>query len=176
MQTKNLLLEIGDEIGFVILANDVDSNDDIFFCPVVQITTINNERAYFYQYPDGEVSRRPILQSELKYKSLRIHSQALKAGQPNKSDMVCINDRTKEYLEGLSRGETSKLSVFNDWDNNSFAVKNLVNRKEYKVNFVCEGKRVFADCDCADFTFRHRVCKHISAVMHDALLSIFASN
>jgi hypothetical protein len=178
MTNQNIQLEIGDEIGFVILAGDIDSTDETIWFPVVEITTKEGERAYRYMYPDGEVSRSAIKQSELKYKSLRIHSQAVVAAalQPNKAEMICVNDRTKEHLEALARGENSKLEVFNDWDRNSFAVKNHTTRKEYNVNFLCEGKQVFASCECADFTYRHRVCKHISAVLHDALLGMFAKN
>jgi hypothetical protein len=177
MKNQDIQLEIGDEIGFVILAKDIDSNDEIVWFPVVEITTRDNERAYRYMYPDGNVSGSAIKQSQLKYKSLRINSQTAPAAvQPDTSNMVCLNDRTQEHLEALARGEKSKLEVFNAWDKNSFAVKNHDTRKEYNVNFVCEGDKVYSSCDCADFTYRHRVCKHISAVLHDALLSMIAKN
>ncbi len=176
MTNQNIQLEVGDEIGFVVLAANVDADDKLFYCPVVSVTRIKGERAYYYQYPDGEVSRRAILQSELKYKSLRINSQAVVAPQPDKSQMICINDRTNEHLEALGRGEKSKLQVFNNFDRNTYAVKNHDTRKEYNVIFHCEGTEVYSSCDCADFTYRHRVCKHISAVLHAALLDLVAKN
>lgn len=171
MSNQNIQLNIGDEIGFVIIKRDIDSVDETVYFPVVEITTRDNERAYRYMYPDGNISASAIRQSELKYHSLRINSQV-----QGKAEMLCLSNRKTEFLEAVSRGENSRLEVFNAWERDSFHVKNHDNGKEYRVNLKSNDGKVFADCECADYIYRNRVCKHIGAVLTDSIFGVLAKN
>lgn len=172
MNYPDIQLNIGDEIGFVYLASDADSNDKVLFFPVVEITVRDGERAYRYQYPDGDVSRSAIRQSQLSSHVIRLNRRV--EIKPEKSEMICLSDRKNEFVEALNRAKDADLEVFADWELDSFHVKNHDNGKEYDVNLDSSGGRVFAECDCPDFVFRKRVCKHIGAVLTDTVFGMLA--
>ena len=151
-------LKIGDKIGFVILAQDVDENDRVIFFPVVEVTTRDGETAYKYEFPDGKISSSAIRHSDLASHVVQI--------EPTVSPkMICLSERKTEFVEALERGKNSNLEVYADWDKDSFVVVNRDNRFEYPVRLEASGGKIFSQCSCPDFQYRRRVCKHISAVL-----------
>ena len=86
--------------------------------------------------------------------------------------MICLSDRRVEFCEALLRGKNSRLEVYADWDKDAFVVVNGDNKNEYRVHLESrhEGK-LFAECECPDFEFRKRACKHISEVLVFALFN-----
>jgi len=166
MNKNQLQLNIGDEIGFVILAQSADATDRTVYFPVVEITTRDGQRAYRYQYPDGNISASAIRQSELKYHSLRINAVQ------SKPEMLSLVNRKQEFLDAMKRAETSSLEVFNDWERDSFHVKNHRVNTEYRVDLKSENGELFATCECADYVYRHRVCKHIGAVLTETIFGM----
>lgn len=87
-------------------------------------------------------------------------------------EMISLSNRKKEFFEAVKRGENSNLEVFEAWDMDSFVVVNRDNKNEYRVNLKHVDEMILADCECADFTFRGRVCKHIGAVLVDRLFGL----
>lgn len=163
MQQQNIKLNIGDKIGFAILANDIDGSDETLFFPVVEICEVEGERAYRYQYPDGEISRSAIRQSHLVGHPLQIASEELIAVN---SKMICLSEQKGEFREALQRSKNSRFEVYQDWERDSFVVINKDNgSKEYRVNLETRREQLFGECDCGDFNFRRRVCKHLSEVL-----------
>ena len=165
MKNQTIQLNIGDEIGFVFMAQNTDEKDKTVFFKVVEITERDGERAYRYQFPDGEISRSAIRQSDLADHAVKIQPKA-------EPDMLCLSMRKDEFIDALNRGESSNLQVFNDWEFNSFVVKNRTNCTEYRVNLDTANGKVFGECTCPDYEYRKRVCKHISAVLADALFGM----
>lgn len=173
MKSENLQLNIGDELGFVQLKNNIDSVDEVIFFPIVEITLKDGETAYRYMYPDGNISASYVRQSELKHRIIRINSDIeITIESENEPDMLCITDRKAEFIEALNRAEKSDLEVFADWEKDSFVVKNYTNDNEYRVNLDSANGKLFAECECKDYEFRKRICKHISAVLTDAMFGL----
>lgn len=83
------------------------------------------------------------------------------------SEMVCLNDRKDEFRAALRRAEQSTLEVFPDFDRDQFVVVNKSNDSEYRVQIEASNGSVFGKCECADFKYKKRVCKHLSAVLAD---------
>lgn len=165
MKNQNIELNIGDKIGFVILADGIDDSDKTVFFPVVEVTTRDGERAYKYQFPDGEISRSAIRQSDLASHAVQIEAQASRKS-------LCLSERKKEFVEALERGKNSNLEVFADWDKDAFVVVNLDNKAEYRVKLESHKGQLFAECECPDFTYRKRICKHVSEVLTDTLFKM----
>ena len=157
--TQNPELKIGDKIGFVMLGQDIDDRDKIVFFPVVEVTTRDGETAYRYEFPDGEISRSAIRHSDLASHVVQIERRVSSA------KMICLSERRKEFVEALERGKNSNLEVYADWDKDAFVVVNRDNRFEYRVRLETSGGQLFAECECPDFQYRKRVCKHTSAVL-----------
>lgn len=174
-QNQNIILNVGDEIGFVQTASSIDSNDTVVFFPVVEITERDGERAYLYAYPDGEVCRAAIRQSQLSSHVIKVR-RVVQITPAAQTEMICLSERRREFIDAMTRAENSDLEVFNDWEKDCFVVVNHDNNKEYKVNFRTETGRLFSDCECADFVYRKRVCKHISAVLTYTLFGLMAKN
>jgi hypothetical protein len=158
-------LKIGDKIGFVVLASGIDDTDKNLFFPVVEITERDNEPAYKVEFPDGTISSAAIRQSDLANRAVQIEP----VGTP---DMLCISERRAEFVEALERGKSSNLEVFPDWERDSFVVVNHDKGNEYRVNMQSVNSQVFAECECPDYEFRKRVCKHIGAVLVDTVLTV----
>lgn len=171
MQTQNIQLQIGDEIGFVQLSNDIDMPDRVIFFAVVEITTRNGERAYRYVYPDGQISASAIRQSELKNHVVR-QRKAVPTPAPVPNLQICLNDRKDEFKKALKRGLDDEFDVYAGWDRDTFFVVNLTNASEYRVEFETVEGRLFAECECKDFVFRKHVCKHIAEVLQETLFGI----
>ena len=164
MKNQNLNLKIGDKIGFVFLAQDIDDNDKTLFFPVVSITERDGETAYLVEYPDGTISRSAIRQSELAHRAVQIEP----IGTP---DMLCISERKDEFVASLERGQSSNLEVFPDWERDAFHVKNHDKKNEYRVNLETYKGLLYGECSCPDYFFRKRICKHIVAVMMDSMFT-----
>lgn len=174
MNNQNIQLNIGDEIGFVQLNNNADSADTVVFFPVAKVTMRDGERAYHYAYPDGEISRSAIRQSQLSSHVIRVNRAVTFETKP---EMLLINkDRINEHAEALLRSSKSKLEVFNDFEFDTYVVVNHDNSKEYRVKLATEDGQVFSRCECPDFVYRHRVCKHISVTLHEIALGMLARN
>lgn len=172
MNNQNQIqLNIGDQIGFVSLAQDVDSNDNVVFFAVVEITNLDGERAYRYQYPDGQISRRTIKQSELGHYTLRINRLQTIAPKPEPQG-ICLHDRKDEFRSALKRGADNNLEVFAGWDKDTFFVVNQSNGTEYGINFETVDGKVYAECDCPDFIHRKRICKHIAETLKETYFGI----
>jgi hypothetical protein len=165
MKSQTPELNIGDKIGFVIQANGIDENDRVIFFPVVEVTTRDGERAYRYQFPDGSTSMAAIRQSDLASHAVQIEPQV-------SPKMICLSERKAEFTEALNRGKDNRFEVFADWDRDAFVVVNLDNKAEYRVKLETHREQLFASCDCPDFTFRKRICKHASEVLTNALLMV----
>lgn len=164
MSNQNIQLNIGDKIGFVILASDIDSSDQTVFFPVAQITERDGERAYLVQFPDGEISRAAIRQSDLASRPVQIEPRV-------SPKMICLTERRAEFTEALQRGKDCSFDVYADWDKDAFVVVNRDNFNEYRVRLETHKTRLFAECECKDFTFRKRICKHIGEVLTNALFT-----
>jgi hypothetical protein len=95
---------------------------------------------------------------------LRIVNNGLTAG----SDMICLSDRKVEFKEAAERADRSELYVFADAPDR-FGVVNGESKAHYRVNLKTIEARFYADCECADFTYRKRLCKHIAAVLSELL-------
>lgn len=162
-QTPNL--SIGDKIGFVIYANGIDDNDRTNFFPVVEVTERDGERAYRYQFPNGEVSSAAIRHSDLVGHALQIEAQA-------SGKMIYLSERKGEFRAALERGKDNRFEVYADWERDSFVVVNKDNGAEYRVKLESQNNRLFGECECGDFTFRRRVCKHLSEVLTFALFAV----
>ena len=79
--------------------------------------------------------------------------------------MICLSERRGEFAEALIRGKNSNLEVFADWDKDVFVVVNTDNKNEYRVHLESRDGQLHAMCQCKDFEFRKRTCKHISQVL-----------
>jgi hypothetical protein len=159
------ILNIGDKIGFVILAQDIDDRDKTVFFPVVEITARDGERAYRYQFPDGTVSRSAIRQSALTAYALQIEPQVA-------TKMLNLTERRGEFVDALNRSKSSNLEVYDDFDKDAFAVVNKDNGTEYRVKLKLHKGQLFGECECQDFTYRKRVCKHLSEVLIFAVFTV----
>lgn len=172
MQNQNIQLNIGDEIGFVQLKNDVDSSDEVIFFPVVEICERDGETAYRYQYPDGQVSRSAIRQSELKSHVIKIQRKTRRAAKHAPNLQICLSERKGEFKQALRRTIDTDFDVYAGWDRDTFFVVNKTKNSEYRVEFETLGGKVFAECECQDFLYRKRVCKHIAAVLQERMFGI----
>ncbi|HEX8289807.1 MAG TPA: SWIM zinc finger family protein [Pyrinomonadaceae bacterium] len=159
----NTQLNIGDKIGFVTLSNDTDGADKVIFFSICEVTTRDGERAYRYQYPDGEISRSAIRESEV------FSSHVIKIERMNPK-MICLHDRDRSEIKAaLKRGFENEFEVFADWDRDSFVIVNHTNQTEYRVKLTTSGGRTFSECSCKDFIYRKHVCKHIAEVLQFTL-------
>ncbi len=174
MASANFKLKIGDKIGFVILAQGIDDNDKTLFFPVCEITTRDGETAYRYMYPDGEISSAAIRQSDLSSHVIKIHKTTVETIQPSAATdkMICISERRSEFVEALNRGKNSDLEVYADWDKDAFVVVNRDNGAEYRVSLETRDGGLLGECQCKDFTYRKRICKHLSEVLANALFTV----
>jgi hypothetical protein len=84
------------------------------------------------------------------------------------SEMLCLTDRKQEFKQASDRADQSELYVFCDAPDN-YGVVNGKSKVNYNVNLKTVDGRIFADCECGDFVFRNRVCKHIAAVIDELL-------
>ena len=84
------------------------------------------------------------------------------------SEMLCLTDRKQEFKQASERADQSELYVFYNAPD-YYGVVNGRSRVNYSVNFKTIEGRIFADCDCGDFVFRKRLCKHIAAVIDELL-------
>ncbi len=171
MNNQTIQLNIGDEIGFVTLGTTADDADKVIFFPVAEITRRDGQRAYRYMYPDGEISSAAIRESELSSHVVKIRQTTIETNRPVADRMLNLSERRTEFVEALNRGKNSNLVIFNDFEKDAFAVVNRDNRAEYQVHLKTVGGNLHADCDCPDFIYRKRVCKHIGGVLVDALFA-----
>ena len=158
-------LKIGDKIGFVIQASGIDENDKVVFFPVVEVTERDGETAYRYEFPDGSRSSSAIRHSDLASHVVQIEPRV-------SPKMICLSERRSEFTEALQRGKDNRFEVYADWDKDAFVVVNQDNGAEYRVKLDSNKKQLFAECECPDFTYRKRICKHIGEVLTNALFRV----
>jgi hypothetical protein len=84
------------------------------------------------------------------------------------SEMLCLTDRKQEFKQASERASNSDLCVFCDAPDR-YVVVNSKSQVNYGVNLKTVNGRIYADCDCADFVYRRRLCKHIAAVIDEIL-------
>ncbi|HEY8561504.1 MAG TPA: SWIM zinc finger family protein [Pyrinomonadaceae bacterium] len=84
------------------------------------------------------------------------------------SEMLCLTDRKQEFKQASERAEKSELYVFCDAPDR-YGVVNGESKENYGVNLKTRKGRIYADCECADFVYRKRLCKHIAAVIDEIL-------
>jgi hypothetical protein len=84
------------------------------------------------------------------------------------SEMLCLTDRRQEFRQASERAEQSELYVFCDAPDR-YGVVNGESKVNYGVNLKTAEGRIYADCECADFVYRKRLCKHIAAVVDEIL-------
>jgi hypothetical protein len=165
MTQQTPILEIGDKIGFVISAQDIDDDDKTIFFPVVEICERDGERAYRYQFPDGTISRSAIRQSDLARYSLQIEARV---GEK----MICLSDRKGEFRDALHRGKDNRFEVIPSQGIGSFVVINQATGTEYHIKLESSGGQLFGECECQDFIYRKRICKHLSEALTFALFTV----
>lgn len=162
--TENL--NVGDEIGFVKLASGIDGIDTVMYFPIVEVTDRDGERAYYYQYPDGARSSAAFKHSQLASHMISVRRTVpVAAADTPDALLICISDRRAEFREALERGENWNLQVIEDFERDNYIVRNLDNGNEYRVMLETVGIQVYAACECPDYSYRSRVCKHISEVL-----------
>jgi SWIM zinc finger len=88
---------------------------------------------------------------------------------------ICLNDRKDEFKQALKSGLGNDLTVYAGWDRDTFFVTNLTNQTEYKVELETIDNRVFATCECKDFLFRKRFCKHLAEVLQEQFFGVSLS-
>ncbi len=97
--------------------------------------------------------------------------------EPVKTDrMLCVNERRDEFTDALTRGKNSRLEVYEDWDADAFVVVNMDNKAEYRVHLESRENQLFARCECPDFSYRRRICKHIGESLTHCLFSVAVKN
>jgi hypothetical protein len=170
MENQNIQLEIGDEIGFVIYASDVDSNDKIIYCAITEVTTRDGERAFFYQFPDGEISQVALHESRVKF--FRVTRETVVKTEQAPNLAICLSDRKGEFKEALKRANENEFDVYAGWDRDTFFVVNKEKNSEYRVEFETIDGKCFVECECKDFMYRKRVCKHIAAALQETMFGI----
>jgi hypothetical protein len=116
------------------------------------------------QFPDGEISRAAIRQSDLASRPVQIEARV-------SPKMICLSERRTEFFEALQRGKDNRFDVFADWDKDAFVVINLDNKNEYRVKLETFKTRLYAECSCKDFFFKKRICKHVGEVLTNALFT-----
>lgn len=84
------------------------------------------------------------------------------------SEMLCLTDRRQEFRQASVRAEQSELYVFCEAPDR-YGVVNGESKVNYGVNLKTTDGRIYADCECADFVYRKRLCKHIAAVVDEIL-------
>lgn len=168
MTNQNIQLNIGDKIGFVRLAADVDGADIVTFYPVAEICERDGERAYRYEFPNGEKSSAAVRSSDLASHVIRFERLPGDA-------MICLSDRRDEFKAALKRSFENDLEVFADWDRDSFVVVNKTKKTEYPVKLETINGLVYASCGCKDFEYRRHVCKHIAETLSYTMFSTGAA-
>ena len=86
--------------------------------------------------------------------------------------MINLSDRQSELTEALSRAGKSRLTVFPNFEPNSFVVVNADTKSEYRIALKPVAGKALASCNCEDFKRRGRICKHLSAAVRDCPLDI----
>lgn len=165
MKNQNLNLKIGDKIGFTFLASDIDDNDKTLFFPVVSIMERDGETAYFIEYPDGTRNRSAIKQSDLAFRPVQIEPVAEKG-------MICLSSRKDEFKAALKRGLENDLHVEADCQPDTFLVVNRTNNTDYRVKLETRNGLAHVSCECRDFQFRRRLCKHICEVLQETFFGV----
>lgn len=90
--------------------------------------------------------------------------------------MICLSDRKDEFKQAMKRGLDNDLSVEADYEQDCYLVINRTNYTDYRVRLEtrADGK-TYSFCECPDFKFRKRICKHQSEVLQDVFFGVTAS-
>jgi len=106
---------------------------------------------------------------------LRLQPETAFDAETAKAEMLCITERRSEFVEALTRGANSDLIVYADFEPDTFVVVNRENKKEYRVTLKTIDKILFGLCECPDFIYRKRVCKHIGEVLTSNVFGTLAN-
>lgn len=117
---------------------------------------------------DGQLCRVNYVSEDgqIKSASVVVALADLKAArEAERAGMICLAERKPEFVAALNRTEKSDLEVFAGFERDSFVVVNRAKRKEYRVHLQSQNGKPYASCECGDFIYRERICKHISEVL-----------
>jgi hypothetical protein len=129
----------------------------------------------FINHPDGHniYAHRVAGDAMERAKVIIAANTLIASDEPAKDDrMICINVRRAEFSDAIVRGKNSRLEVFEDWDKDAFVVVNSDNKAEYRVHLESRDGQLFCSCECPDFFYRKRVCKHVGEVLTHCLFSV----
>ena len=107
------------------------------------MTPPDGERAYHYEFPNGEIFRAAIRQSDLASHVVQIEAQI-------SPKMICLSERRDEFREALRCGKDNRFDVYADWNTDAFVV-NQDNKAEYRVKLETHQKQLFVECEYPDF-------------------------
>jgi len=90
--------------------------------------------------------------------------------------MICLSDRNEEFKAAMKRGLENDLTVEPDFERDTFLVVNHTNQTDYRVKLEtrADGK-IWGSCECRDFSFRRRICKHQSETLQDIFFGVTES-
>lgn len=83
-------------------------------------------------------------------------------------EMISLAGRKLEFKAASERADASELYVFNDGPD-VFGVVNGETKQHYSVLLKTVSGQLCASCECPDYLYRKRVCKHIAAVISESL-------
>ncbi len=86
---------------------------------------------------------------------------------------ICLSERIAEFKSVISRAADSDLTVYADFEPDTFVVVNTDKNSEYRVEMETVEGKIFSSCECADFKHRNRVCKHQSEVLKFAFSGLY---
>lgn len=151
----------------------------------MQQTTINGYRVMiftgydgtqlFVNHPDGHTIYAHRVSGDPIQRAKEVIAQDMPEAAPAPmaaNKMICLSNRRAEFTEALNRGKDNKFEVYADWDRDAFVVVNLGNLAEYRVKLETQNNLLHASCECPDFQFKKRICKHISEVLTNALFTV----
>ena len=152
----------------------------------MQQTTINGYRVMiftgydgtqlFVNNPDGDTIYAHRVSGDALARAREVIAsdmpETIEAPAPMVDRMICVSERKAEFREALNRGKDNKFEVFADWDKDAFVVVNQGNQAEYRVHLESRENQFFASCECPDFFYKKRLCKHIGCVLTEMLFSV----
>lgn len=86
--------------------------------------------------------------------------------------MICLSARKEEFQSAMLRGLENNLVVERDTERDSFFVVNTTKSTDYRVRLETRDGLAHAECECADFQNRRRICKHISEVLQESFFGV----
>jgi hypothetical protein len=108
--------------------------------------------------------------------AFELYQQSLGILPPTLDNKICLTDRQDEFQAALGRGFDEDFEVYDGWDTGEFFVINQTKKNEfamassevtyeYKVEIITIDEKLYGECECRDFIWRKRLCKHLSQVL-----------